>query len=176
LVRKKLERSGSKRRIFPPDPEPSRSKKLRGGSGSVLSLLSSPRRYTSLSLMAAAATYLCCRARPTFFLLPRARCRAQAVFLPRAGRPAVAARRHSCCRAFLPPRAGVPAAAKRSGRSSHGHLSAGPGAQIWPEQPWPSLCWSRRADLAGAAMAASLCAAPSTAPSAQLPLLVSFFG
>jgi hypothetical protein len=27
--------------------------------------------------------------------------------------------------------------ARRSGRSSHGHLSAGPGAQIWPEQPWP---------------------------------------
>jgi hypothetical protein len=148
LVRKKLERSGSKRRIFSPDPEPSRSKKLRGRSGSVpsplSSPLSSPRRYTSLSD----------GHRRHLPLLPRApgrlpaaarrpsRCRAQVVFLlPRSRRLAATARREILC--LLAAERPVPAG-RRGGRlraegggrlplcwfAQPSHLSAGPGSVL----------------------------------------------
>jgi hypothetical protein len=207
LVRKKLERSGSKRRIFSLDPEPSRSKKLRGRSGSVPSPLSSPLSAgndsgTPLSLSDGRRRHLPLLSRAPGRLPAAARrpscCRAQVVFLPRAGLLPAAARMASCCRA----RAGLPAAARArrlpaaARREMPGRLPAASRARpslytavflhlLAAERPAisllvraarPSLCWSRRADLAGAAMAASLCAAPSAAPSAQLPLLVSFFG
>jgi hypothetical protein len=138
--------------------------------------------------MAAAATSLCCRARPVVFLLPRAglpaaarrssSCRAQAFFLlPPAWLPAAARaqafllprapgvfllpRAERCPVVFLLPHApGLPSTRPSSSIcwppndrpslcwfAQPDHLSAGPGGQIWPEQPWPP-------------------------PSAQLPLLL----